>query len=89
MRGAKDIEATATVVIPDGIGWENGILQNVSNASIFYQFTDERDALTIKNGLEIKPNERHEICAGHKVKRSSVLAIHGAQGKKELRFAFW
>lgn len=87
MRGQINITTTATNVIPPEVEWSVCILQNVSDTDMYYQFTQESDAVTTTNGLKLAAGSEVQLIPPNTPRRGGVYAIHGGTGSKVLRYA--
>lgn len=86
MRGAHQATTAVTTVIPAGTGWTIAHFANVSDTTIYIQWSEESTALTTANGMPIAAGAMRSIIASDVPVRAAVQAIHGGSGNKELRY---
>jgi hypothetical protein len=87
MRGSFNVTTAAQTINSGGQKWSRGIIQNLSDADVYVQFTTESDALTTGNGLKVAATSGVlEFEAPVKGNGGAVQVIHGGSGNKAIRY---
>lgn len=73
-------------MVAAGLGWSMLYIKNVSDTTVYVQWSEESTPLTTANGVPIAANGELRIPASDAPRRPAVNVIHGGSGNKELRY---